>query len=138
VEAPTIEDDVKVMQAKQDAGAEFAVTEMVLRASDYFGLVERCRAAGVDMPIVPGIMPILNLRSMHRMVELSGREMPEEVLARIEPLAEDPPALRAEGIRISTELCRDLLDGDAPGLHFYTLNRSKATREIYEALKLSV
>jgi methylenetetrahydrofolate reductase (NADPH) len=138
VEAPTVEDDVKVMQAKRDAGAEFAVTEMVLRASDYFGLVERCRAAGVDMPIVPGIMPILNLRSMHRMVELSGREMPEEVLARIEPLADDPPALRAEGIRISTELCRDLLDGDAPGLHFYTLNRSKATREIYEALKLSV
>ncbi|WP_435769360.1 methylenetetrahydrofolate reductase [NAD(P)H] [Nocardioides sp. SYSU DS0651] len=136
VEAPSLDDDVKVMAAKQEAGAEFAVTEMVLRASDYFGLVERCRAAGVDMPIVPGIMPILNLRSMHRMVELSGRAMPDEVLARIEPLADDTAALRAEGIRISTELCRDLLAGGAPGLHFYTLNRSKATREIYEALGL--
>ncbi len=138
VDAPSADADVEVMAAKQAAGAEFAVTEMVLRASDYFGLVERCRAAGVDIPIVPGIMPILNLRSMHRMVELSGREMPDEVLARIEPLAEDPTALRAEGIRISTELCQDLLDGGAPGLHFYTLNRSKATREIFEQLSITV
>lgn len=137
VDAPSLDADVEVMQAKQAAGAEFAVTEMVLRASDYFGLVERCREAGVDIPIVPGIMPILNLRSMNRMVELSGRAMPDEVVARIEPLAEDPDALRAEGIRISTELCRDLLDGGAPGLHFYTLNRSKATREIWENLQLS-
>jgi methylenetetrahydrofolate reductase (NADPH) len=137
VEAPTLDDDVKVMQAKQDAGAEFAVTEMVLRSSDYFGLVERCRAAGVDIPIVPGIMPILNLRSMHRMVELSGREMPQEVLDRIEPLADTPEALRSEGIQISIELCQALLEGGAPGLHFYTLNRSKATREIFEALKVN-
>jgi methylenetetrahydrofolate reductase (NADPH) len=135
VEAPSLAADVAVMKAKQDAGAEFAVTEMVLRASDYFGLVERCRAAGVDLPIIPGIMPILSARSMTRMVELSGRQMPAEVLARVEPLVDDPDALRAEGIRISTELCRDLLSGGAPGLHFYTLNRSKATREIYAQLQ---
>jgi len=126
-----------VMKAKYDAGAEFGVTEMVLRASDYFGLVERSRAAGVDMPIIPGIMPILAIGSMKKMVELSGREMPTEVLARIEPLAEDPEAVRAEGIRIATELCDDLLAGGAPGLHFYTLNRSKATREIYSALAVN-
>lgn len=137
VEAASVEADVAVMRAKQDAGAEFAVTEMVLRASDYFGLVDRCRAAGVTIPIVPGIMPILSLRGMGKMVELSGRQMPREVLARIEPLAEDPTALRSEGIRISTELCRTLLDGGAPGLHFYTLNRSKATLEIFEALDLT-
>ena len=137
VEASSLEDDVRVMKAKQDAGAEFAVTEMVLRASDYFGLVARCREAGVDIPIVPGIMPILNLRSMHRMVELSGRAMPDEVLARIEPLADAPEALRAEGIKISTELCDALLEGGAPGLHFYTLNRSKATREIFAALQVN-
>lgn len=130
----SLDADVAVMKAKYDAGAEFGVTEMVLRASDYFGLVERCRAAGIDMPIIPGIMPILAVGSMKKMVELSGREMPTEVLARIEPLAEDPEAVRAEGIRIATELCDDLLAGGAPGLHFYTLNRSKATREIYSAL----
>lgn len=137
VDAPSVEADVDVMRAKQDAGAEFAVTEMVLRASDYFGLVERCRAAGVTIPIVPGIMPILSLRGMSKMVELSGRLMPQSVLDRIEPLADDPAALRSEGIRISTELCRDLLEGGAPGLHFYTLNRSKATLEIFEALDLT-
>jgi methylenetetrahydrofolate reductase (NADPH) len=133
-DAPNLEHDVTVMRAKYDAGAEFAITEMVLRASDYVGLVERARAAGIDIPIIPGIMPILNLNSMRKMVELSGREMPEEVLRRIEPLADDPDAVRAEGIRIATELCDDLLAGGAPGLHFYTLNRSKATREIYQSL----
>ena len=125
---------MQVLKAKQDAGAQFAVTEMVLRASDYFGLVERAAAAGVSIPILPGIMPILNLRSMRRMVEMSGREMPDEVLARILPLEADPDALRTEGIRISTELCDVLLAGGAPGLHFYTLNRSKATREIFSGL----
>lgn len=133
-DAPDTDHDVRVMRAKYDAGAEFAITEMVLRASDYFGLVERARAAGIDIPIVPGIMPILGLGSMRKMVELSGREMPQEVLDRIEPLADDPDAVRAEGIRIATELCDDLLAGGAPGLHFYTLNRSKATREIYTSL----
>jgi methylenetetrahydrofolate reductase (NADPH) len=136
VDAPSVDKDVEVMRAKQDAGAEFAITEMVLRASDYFGLVERCRAAGVTIPIVPGIMPILNLKSMTKMVELSGRQMPAETLERILPLQDDPSALRAEGIRISTELCDALLAGGAPGLHFYTLNRSKATREIFSALSL--
>jgi methylenetetrahydrofolate reductase (NADPH) len=137
VDAPSVEKDVEVMRAKQDAGAEFAITEMVLRAADYFDLVERCRAAGVTMPIVPGIMPILNLRSMTKMVELSGRHMPQETLDRILPLQDDPAALRAEGIRISTQLCDELLAGGAPGLHFYTLNRSKATREIFGALSLT-
>ncbi|MGY2875312.1 methylenetetrahydrofolate reductase (NADPH) [Marmoricola sp. URHA0025 HA25] len=133
-DAPGLDHDVRVMREKYDAGAEFAITEMVLRSSDYFGLVERARGAGVEIPILPGIMPILALGSMRKMVELSGREMPEEILRRIEPLADDPAAVRAEGIRIATELCDELLDGGAPGLHFYTLNRSKATREIYQSL----
>jgi methylenetetrahydrofolate reductase (NADPH) len=136
-DAASLEADTLAMKAKYDAGAEFAVTEMVLRASDYFGLVERSRANGVDFPIVPGIMPILNYGSMRRMVELSGREIPEGVMARLEPLREDPAALRAEGIRIATELCDALLEGGAPGLHFYTLNRSKATREIFGALQIT-
>ncbi len=138
VNAESLEHDAQVLKAKHDAGAEFAVTEMVLRASDYFALVDRARAIGVDIPIIPGIMPILNLNSMARMVELSGREIPHEVRARIEPLADTPAELRAEGIRISTELCEDLLAGGAPGLHFYTLNFSRATREIFTALQITV
>jgi methylenetetrahydrofolate reductase (NADPH) len=135
-DAASLDDDVAVLKAKYDAGAEFAVTEMVLRASDYFGLVERASAVGVDFPIVPGIMPILNFDSMAKMVELSGREIPDEVMARLEPLKDDPAAVRAEGIAIATELCDILLEHGAPGLHFYTLNRSKATREIYAALSV--
>ena len=136
-DSSSLDDDVAVLKAKYDAGAEFAVTEMVLRASDYFGLVERARAVGVDFPIVPGIMPILNFTSMAKMVELSGREIPGEVMARLEPLRDDPAAVRAEGIAIATELCDTLLAGGAPGLHFYTLNRSKATREISAALSVN-
>jgi methylenetetrahydrofolate reductase (NADH) len=135
-DAETLDADVAVLKAKHDAGAEFAITEMVLRASDYFGLVERAHAIGVDFPVIPGIMPILNFSSMAKMVELSGREIPDEVMSRLEPLKDDPAAVRAEGIAIATELCDELLAGGAPGLHFYTLNRSKATREIYSALQV--
>ncbi|HEY9564337.1 MAG TPA: methylenetetrahydrofolate reductase [NAD(P)H] [Nocardioides sp.] len=137
VDAATLDDDVAVLKAKQDAGAEFAVTEMVLRSSDYFALVERAKAAGVDFPIIPGVMPILNINSMRRMVELSRREMPAEVVDRLRPFEEDPAGLRAEGIRIATQMCEEMLAGGAPGLHFYTLNRSKATREIFEALSIT-
>ncbi|MBO0846179.1 MAG: methylenetetrahydrofolate reductase [NAD(P)H] [Nocardioides sp.] len=137
-DAVSLEQDAQVLKAKYDAGAEFAITEMVLRADDYVGLVRRAREIGADLPIVPGIMPILNLNSMRTMVRLSGREMPPETLDRILPLEDDPTALRAEGIRIATELCEQLLAGGAPGLHFYTLNRSKATREIFAALKIRV
>jgi methylenetetrahydrofolate reductase (NADPH) len=137
-DATSLEHDARVLKAKYDAGAEFAITEMVLRASDYTSLVRRACDVGADLPIVPGIMPILNLSSMRTMVRLSGREMPPETLDRIAPLEDDPVALRAEGVRIATELCRELLEAGAPGLHFYTLNRSKATREIFAALRLSV
>jgi methylenetetrahydrofolate reductase (NADPH) len=137
-DAVSLDEDARVLKAKYDAGAEFAITEMVLRASDYLGLVERASRAGVDFPIVPGIMPILNLSSMRTMVRLSGREMPDETLDRILPLEDDPAALRTEGIAIATELCQRLLAAGAPGLHFYTLNRSKATREIFAALKIAV
>jgi methylenetetrahydrofolate reductase (NADPH) len=137
-DALTLEDDVRVLRAKYDAGAEFAVTEMVLRASDYFALVERARAAGIDFAIIPGLMPITNLNQIKRMAELSGRDVPAESVARISAHEGDPAAIRAEGIAMATELADALLAGGAPGLHFYTLNRSKATREIYAGLKLPV
>jgi methylenetetrahydrofolate reductase (NADPH) len=137
-DAGSLEDDVRVMRAKYDAGAEFAVTEMVLRASDYFGLVERCREAGIDFAIIPGLMPITNLNQIKRMAELSGREVPAEAVARISAHEGDPAAIRAEGIAMATELADELLAGGAPGLHFYTLNRSKATREIYAGLSQQV
>ncbi|QBR94232.1 methylenetetrahydrofolate reductase [Nocardioides euryhalodurans] len=136
--AESIERDVEVLLQKQRAGAEFAITDMVFRVGDYVDLVERARAIGADLPILPGIMPILNLGQVTRMAELSGREIPAEVRARVEQHASDPAALRAEGIRMAAELCEQLLDAGAPGLHFYTLNRSRATREIFAALRITV
>ncbi len=137
-DALSLEDDVRVLREKYDAGAEFAVTEMVLRASDYFGLVERAAAAGIDFAIIPGLMPITNLNQIRRMAELSGREVPGDTVARISAHEGDPAGIRAEGIAMATELAAELLSRGAPGLHFYTLNRSKATREIYAGLNLRV
>ena len=130
--------DARVLAAKARAGADFAITQLFFRASDYFGLVDRVAAEGVDIPIIPGIMPITNLAQVTRMAELSGAEVPPEVVARVSRFDGDPSAVRAEGIAIATELCDALLAGGAPGLHFYTLNRSKATRQIFAGLRALV
>lgn len=134
--AESLDHDADVLVAKARAGAEFAVTQMFFRASDYFALVERVRARGVDIPILPGIMPILNLNAIQRQSELVGADVPDEVIARISAHT-DPAAIRAEGIAIAAELCEELLAGGAPGLHFYTLNFSKATLEIFERLRIT-
>ncbi|MCB0895964.1 MAG: methylenetetrahydrofolate reductase [NAD(P)H] [Nocardioides sp.] len=134
----SLDHDADVLVAKARAGAEFAVTQMFFRAEDYFALVERVRARGVDMPILPGIMPILNLANIRRQGELIGTDVPASVIERISAHDGDPVAMRAAGIALAAELCEELLAGGAPGLHFYTLNRSKATREIFAALNLTV
>ena len=136
--AASLDADADVLAAKARAGAEFAVTQMFFRAEDYFGLVDRVRARGVDMPVLPGIMPILNLSAIRRQGELIGADVPAEVVDRISAHDGDPAAVRAEGIRLAVDLCEELLDGGAPGLHFYTLNRSRATLEIFEALGVHV
>lgn len=136
-QAGSLDEDADVLVAKARAGAAFAVTQMFFSADDYFALVERVRARGVDIPILPGIMPILNLGAIRRQGELIGCEVPESVVRRISAHDGDPAALRAEGIALAAELCEELLAGGAPGLHFYTLNRSRATLEIFAALNVS-
>ncbi|MDQ4084942.1 MAG: methylenetetrahydrofolate reductase [NAD(P)H] [Actinomycetota bacterium] len=135
-EAVDLETDAKVLAAKAQAGAEFAVTQFFFRPEDYFGLVERATAVGCDIPIIPGIMPITNLGQIQRFAQLSGAEVPAEVVAEISRFEDDKVAVRQAGIDLATRLCDDLLAGGAPGLHFYTLNRSKATREIYANLQV--
>ena len=136
--AESVDADARVLVAKARAGAEFAITQLFFRPGDYFALVERVSALGVDIPIIPGIMPITNLAQITRMAELSGAALPPEIVARVAAHDGDPAAVRAEGIAVATEMCDDLLAGGAPGLHFYTLNRSKATREIYSRLRTTV
>ncbi len=133
--ADSLEADARVLAAKARAGADFAITQLFFRAADYFALVDRVSALGVEIPIIPGIMPITNLPQITRMTELSGAALPAEVVARVSRFEGDPAAVRAEGIGLATELCDSLLAGGAPGLHFYTLNRSRATRDIYAGLR---
>jgi methylenetetrahydrofolate reductase (NADPH) len=137
-EAESLERDAGVMRAKQEAGAEFAITELFFRVEDYLALRDRCDRVGVAIPLVPGIMPITNLRQIVRMAELSGRQIPAEVVDRVSRFEGDPAAVRAEGVAIATEMCDRLLGEGAPGLHFYTLNRSTATREIHAGLRTTV
>ena len=117
--------------------ADFAITQFFFRLSDYTGLVEDLAERGMSKPVIPGIMPITNLKSVRRMAQLSGCDVPPETVARLEAAGDDPDTVWRTGVDMATELCQALLDAGAPGLHFYTLNRSTATREIYANLGLA-
>jgi methylenetetrahydrofolate reductase (NADPH) len=127
--------DARLLAEKARAGASFAITQLFFTADDYFRLVERVRSLGCDIPILPGIMPITNVSQVRRFAELSGAALPTRVTDRIAAVADDEDQVRKVGREIATELCEALLDGGAPGLHFYTQNRSRATREIYANLQ---
>ena len=134
----SLEADARVLAMKADAGAQFAVTQFFFRPEPYFRLVERARAHGCEIPIIPGIMPVTNVKQIKRFSELSGAPMPAEVTDRLQAVADDPAAVRAVGVELATELSSTLLEGGAPGLHFYTLNRSTATLEVFDRLGLTL
>ena len=127
--------DARLLAEKARAGASFAITQLFFTPDDYFRLVERVRSLGCDIPILPGIMPITNVSQVRRFAELSGAALPTRVTDRVAAVADDEDQVRKVGIEIATELCEALLDGGAPGLHFFTQNRSRATREIYANLQ---
>jgi len=126
--------DARILVAKAEAGASFAITQLFFTAADYFALVDRVRKLGSDLPIIPGIMPITGYSQVKRFAELSGAALPSSVTERIEAVADDPDQVRKVGIAVATEMSEELLNGGAPGLHFFTQNRSRATREIYANL----
>jgi methylenetetrahydrofolate reductase (NADPH) len=117
--------------------ADFAVTQFFFDADEYLGLVDDLAVRAVDKPVLPGIMPVTSLRSVPRMAEM-GSAVPSWMVERLEAASEDggAEAVRREGVAVAIELCEKLLAAGVPGLHFYTLNRSSATREIYDALEL--
>lgn len=127
--------DARLLAEKEQAGAEFAITQLFFDADPYFRMVERVRALGCELPIVAGIMPVTNVAQLERFATLSGAAMPAAVVARLQAVADDPAAVRAVGVEIMTELCDRLLAGGAPGLQFFTLNRSRASGDILARLR---
>lgn len=126
--------DARILKEKCDAGAEFAITQLLFDADAYARLVDRSAAAGCTIPILPGIMPLTSRGQVKRFEALAGARLPPAMLARIEAAGDDAAEVRRVGMGLATELCERLLDLGAPGLHFFTLNRSRATREIHERL----
>ena len=122
--------DAQRLVEKFNAGADFAATQFFFNADDYFRLRDNVVARGCDKPILPGIMPVTNVKQIQRMAELSGAQFPPSLAERLQTVADDPAAVREIGVEVASTLCQELLDGGAPGVHFYTLNRSTATREI--------
>jgi methylenetetrahydrofolate reductase (NADPH) len=134
-EAPSPRFDLENLKAKIDAGGDWVITQLFFDNADYFSFVERARAAGVKAPIVPGIMPVTGYAQLKRFTQLCGAKIPAELAARLEPIQNDPEAVVACGVEWGLRQCRGLLEGGAPGVHFYTLNRTRSTTEILQRLR---
>jgi methylenetetrahydrofolate reductase (NADPH) len=134
-EAPDLAQDLLHLKRKVEAGAELLITQLFFDNADYFRFVERAAAAGINVPIIAGIMPITNVSQIKRFSAMCGASMPDALLRKLEPVAADADAVGRIGVEHATEQCRELLDRGAPGVHFYTLNRSKATVEILKRLR---
>ncbi len=132
--ATSPEADLAHLARKVATGVDFLITQLFFDPADYFAFVNRARAAGIGVPIVPGIMPVISRQNIGRITALSGARIPPELAAKLELAQDDPDRTLEVGIAWATAQCRELLDRGAPGLHFYTLNQSPATRRIHASL----
>jgi methylenetetrahydrofolate reductase (NADPH) len=134
-EASSAGEDLMHLKEKVDAGADFLVTQLFFDNRDYFSFVERARAVGIDSKIIAGIWPITNLGQIQRITGMCGASIPASLLARLDAAKGDPERVRAIGVSHAIEQCRELVARGVPGIHFYTLNRSRATVDILDALR---
>ncbi|GAA3904017.1 methylenetetrahydrofolate reductase [NAD(P)H] [Halomonas cibimaris] len=134
-QAPNLDRDVENFARKMHAGADMAITQYFFTAEAYFHFVDKARALGVDKPIIPGIMPIVNYTKLARFSDACGAEIPRWIRKQLESYGDDSEAIGEFGTEVVTRLCQQLLDGGAPGLHFYTLNQSAPVLKIVDNLK---
>lgn len=133
----TYEEDIQHLKEKVDAGADFIITQLFFENKTFFKFLKDCRDIGITIPIIPGIMPIQGYASLRHLVKLSRLEVPQWIVDAIEPIKDDDEAIRKYSVKLGIEMARELLEsGEVPGLHFYTLNREVATKEILTALGL--
>jgi methylenetetrahydrofolate reductase (NADPH) len=137
IHASSPEDDLRHLVEKVNAGVDFLITQLFFDNAFYFDFVARARAAGITAPIIPGIMPITRVGQIERMAAMCGSAIPDALRAELHARGEDPEAVLDFGVAYATLQCAELLAAGAPGIHFYTLNRSPATRAILGALKLA-
>jgi methylenetetrahydrofolate reductase (NADPH) len=137
IHATSPEDDLAHLAEKVRAGVNFLITQLFFDNAVYFDFIERARAAGIGVPIIPGVMPITRVGQVERMASMCGASIPEALRRELHPRGEDPEAVLDFGVAYATLQCAELLAAGAPGIHFYTLNRSPATRAILSALKLA-
>jgi methylenetetrahydrofolate reductase (NADPH) len=127
--------DLMHLKEKISAGASFIITQLFFENKFYFDFVDDLRAVGINVPVIPGIMPILNLKQTKRFTKMCGATIPVDLMTRLESVQSDSEAINEIGIGHATKQCRDLLKNGAPGIHFYTLNQSRATLSVLECLK---
>jgi methylenetetrahydrofolate reductase (NADPH) len=135
VETVSRDDDLRHLKAKVDAGLDFLITQLFFDNAFYFDFVERARRAGINVPIVPGIMPITNYEQVHRFTRMCGATVPMRLALQLERVKDQPEAVVQLGVAHATVQCMELLARGVPGIHFYTLNKSPATRMIVSALR---
>lgn len=134
-EAPSLDVDLGHLKEKVDAGGDLVITQLFFDNKSYFDFVARCRAAGITQPIVPGIMPVTNYQQLKRFTQICGAKVTPEMHAALDPIQEDKDAVIRWGIEHALKQCRELLEKGAPGVHFYTLNKSHSTENILRQLR---
>ena len=134
-EAPSLEVDLQNLKRKVDTGASFVTTQLFFQNAYYFDFVAKARAMGIRVPIIPGIMPVTNYAQIQRFTALCGASLPHDLKEDLEVTQDNSEAVTHIGIRFAAHQCEQILHKGAPGIHFYTLNKSRATREILEHLR---
>jgi methylenetetrahydrofolate reductase (NADPH) len=127
--------DIEVLLEKERRGATFATTQFFFESQRWIELVEKLAAQGSTMPVIPGILPVTNVKQLKRMAELTGTPLPSTLTSSFEKVEDNPDDVRKLGVDIATEMCEKLIAAGAPGIHFYTMNTSTATREVFERIK---